>query len=283
MRGIARRPVVLALACALASAAGCAAAPPAAPPPTTTAPAATATATAAAPTLSERGEAAGTYASLRAGTTGIVVRDRRTGAVWRNAEADRPFRAASTVKLAIAVDLLTRARAGSIRLSAADRASMRAMIVSSDNAAASRLWDRFGGAAIGARFAAYGMTGATGTGAWGTVRCTPLDLERLVTHVLERTDPADRAVLVGLLRAVVPQQRWGVLGVDAGARPGAKNGWTVSAGWAVDTAGFAGPDERWTVVVMTDLSGAATGAPDDFLYGVQTVTGVVTTLFLGLS
>lgn len=270
-----------ALALALA---GCTAqpAPAAAPTATPTASVPTATASAPVPTLAERGTAADAYAGSRVGTTGIVVRDRQTGEVWGNASAGTSFRAASTVKLAIAVDLLTRARAGAIRLSAADLASMTAMIVSSDNAAASRLWNRFGGAAIGSRFPAYGLTGATGTAAWATVRCTPADLERLVTYVLERTAPPDRVTLVGLLRSVVPDQRWGVFGLVGSALPGAKNGWTPSpAGWAVDTAGFAGPAERWTVVVMTDLTGVVTNAPDDFVYGVQTVTGTVTTLFLG--
>lgn len=261
--------------------AGCTAAPapaPVVPPPTTVAP--TTPAAAAEVALAGRGPAADSYAGTRLGSTGIVVRDRRTGEVWRNAAAGTRFRAASTVKLAIAVDLLVRARAGAVRPTAADRAALRAMIVSSDNAAAGRLWARFG---AGPRLGTYGLTDAVVGTDWGAVRCTPDDLERLVTYALERTDPADRATLVGLLRAVVPDQRWGVFGVASTAAPGGKNGWTPSpAGWAVDTAGFLGPEERWTVVVMTDLTGARTDAPDDFGYGVQTVTGVVTTLFLGL-
>lgn len=268
--------VCLALAGCSAPAPG---AGPAAGPAATPAPAPTSAVSAAVPTVAERGPAADAYARSRAGTTGVVVRDRRTGAVWRNASAGAPFRAASTVKLAIAVDLLTRARAGAIRLDPGDEIALQAMIVASDNAATDRLWTRFGGPAIGARFAAYGLTGATGTSAWGTVRCTPEDLERLVSYVLERADPADRTTLVGLLRGVTAMQRWGVLGLPAAARPGAKNGWTPSpGGWAVDTAGFAGPDERYTVVVMTDL----TGTTGDFVHGVQTVTGTVTTLFLGV-
>lgn len=263
--------------------AGCSAPPPA-PSAATPTPAAASTVPATTPppepTLAERGPAADAYAAARVGSTGIVVRDRQTGEVWRNAAAGTRFRAASTVKLAIAVDLLVRARAGVVRPTAADLAALRSMIVASDNAAASRLWDRFG---AGPRLAAYGLTGAVVGGGWGAVRCTPDDLERLVSYVLERTHPADRATMVGLLRAVVPDQRWGVFGVASGAAPGGKNGWTPSpGGWAVDTAGFLGPGERWTVVVMTDLTGARTDAPDDFVYGVQTVSGVVTTLFLGL-
>ena len=228
--------------------------------------------------LAARGRAADAFARARGGRTGIVVRDRTTGETWRNAEAGSAFRAASTVKLAIAVDLLVRTRAAGRALDAADRAALTAMIVSSDNAAAVRLWSR-AGAAAGGRLAAYGLRDATRTDAWGAVRCTPEDLERLVSYLLERAHPADRALLVGLLRAVVPKQRWGVLGTVAGTRPGGKNGWVPGpAGWSVATVGFLGPGERYTVAVMT-----AGPAGTDFVAGVETVTGTVTTLFLGLS
>ncbi|CAA9269588.1 MAG: hypothetical protein AVDCRST_MAG41-2790, partial [uncultured Corynebacteriales bacterium] len=236
---------------------------------------ASAASAAAGPDLTARGRAADAFALARGGRTGIVVRDRTTGETWRNAEAGSAFRAASTVKLAIAVDVLVRARAAGRPPDRADLAAVRSMIVSSDNAAAGRLWS----AGTAARLAGYGLRDATGTGAWGTVRCTPEDLERLVTYVLERTHPADRDLLVGLLRAVVPEQRWGVLGAVAGARPGGKNGWVPGpAGWSVATVGFLGPAERYTVAVMT-----AGPAGTDFLAGVRTVTGTVTTLVLGLS
>ena len=262
---------------ALLLGAGCAGAPappPAAPAPSATsaAPAGTTPARAAepAPDLARRGAAADAYAARRGGVTGIVIRDRVTGATWRNAAAARPFRAASTVKLAIAADLLGRRRAGAIRLDGRDLADLRAMIVRSDNGAASRLWDRSAG--IAARLPAYGLTTATGTGRWGTVRCSPDDLERLVTYVLERTHPADRATLVGLLRAVDVDQRFGVLGVSAEFEPGAKNGWTTSpTGWAVSTVGFAG---RFSVAIMADL-------PSSFDPAVDTITTTAILLVMG--
>ncbi|HEY6745130.1 MAG TPA: tat pathway signal sequence [Mycobacteriales bacterium] len=246
--------------------------------PGTAGPAASAGTSTAAPDLAVRGTAADAFARARGGRTGIVIRDRVTGAVWRNADAGTAFRAASTVKLGIAVDLLVRSRAAGIPLDPATRAALTAMITASDNGAADRLWARAGGPAAGARLARYGLRDAIGTGGWGGVRCTPDDLERLVSYALERTAVADRATLVGLLRAVVPAQRWGVLGVAATAAPGAKNGWTPDGGsWAVATVGFLGPAERYTVAVMT------AGPPGgDFVGGVETVTGTVTTLVLGL-
>lgn len=222
--------------------------------------------------LAARGAAAEAYARARGGRTGIVARDRVTGEVWRSGAAGTSFRAASTVKLALAVDLLVRTPGP---LDPADRVLLTAMIVSSDNAAADRLWARAGGASAGRRLAVYGLRHATGTTAWGSVRCPPEDLDRLLAYALDRLDPADRGLLVDLLRRVVPAQRWGVFGVVAATRPGGKNGWTPDgAGWAVATVGFLGPAERYTVTVMT--------AGADFDSAVATVSGTVTTLFLGL-
>lgn len=179
--------------------------------------------------LAVRGAAADAFARGRGGRTGIVVRDRVTGQVWRNGDAGTAFRAASTVKLALAADLLARTRAAGATLPARDRATLTAMIVSSDNAAADRVWAGSGGA--GTRLGAYGLLDASGSGSWGGIRCTPDDLSRLMAYVLESSDPADRATLVRLLRGVVPAQRWGVFGVVAGAgRAGRTAGPRTAAG-----------------------------------------------------
>lgn len=46
------------------------------------------------------------YAASRPGVAGIVVRDRETGAVWRNANSPTHIWGCSTPKLAMVVDLL---------------------------------------------------------------------------------------------------------------------------------------------------------------------------------
>lgn len=53
---------------------------------------------------------------------------------------------ASTIKLAMVVDLFTRQRAAEIALTSADRDLIAAMLHSSDDDAADALWTRFGGA-----------------------------------------------------------------------------------------------------------------------------------------
>src|SRR4029077_19866426 len=54
--------------------------------------------------------------------SGIVLRDRSTGAVWRNRYAGSQIYMASTSKLAMAVTLLLQNQAGVIHLTPADRA-----------------------------------------------------------------------------------------------------------------------------------------------------------------
>ena len=68
-----------------------------------------------------------------------MLRDRATGAKYRNANAGTPIWTASTIKLAMVADLLTRERTGALRLTDADRRQMVAMLRSSDNAVADAL------------------------------------------------------------------------------------------------------------------------------------------------
>ena len=85
----------------------------------------------------KRIKAAQAYAETRPGTVGIVLRDRKSGVMWRNDHADDMTWTASTIKLAMVVNLLERHRAGKIKLSNDDRRLMTAMLHSSDDDAAS--------------------------------------------------------------------------------------------------------------------------------------------------
>ena len=78
------------------------------------------------------------YATSRPGVAGIVVRDRETGAVWRNADSKTHIWGCSTPKLAMVVDLLLRNDSGAIRLTAEDRDLMQKMLHSSDDSVSGR-------------------------------------------------------------------------------------------------------------------------------------------------
>ena len=158
--------------------------------------------------------AANSYLATRPGVVGYVLRDRKTRAVYRNAHATDPVWTASTIKLAMVVDLLTRQRAGSITLTDADNRLIAAMLHSSDDDAADALWSRYGCAdhrAYNSDFPAYGMTslqpqrGYSNTFPyWGFQKATPDDLDRLINYTLTRLNPADTASIVGQLHTSIP-------------------------------------------------------------------------------
>lgn len=205
------------------------------------------------------------YVAGRPGTVGIVVRDRQTGAVWRNQYADTMVWTASTIKLAMTVDLFLRDRAGSITLSAGDRTLIQEMLHSSDDNAADALWFKYSGTdhmTFNNDFPRYGMTGLSPKSGytrffpyWGFQKCTPNDLDRLVNYVLGQLPADTRDYIVGQLSAVDPDQQWGVWAAGPAARPGNKDGWSLEdTGWVMNTVGWVGPGQRYTLAVMNSLN-----------------------------
>ena len=171
--------------------------------------------------LRQRVAAAEQYVANRPGTIGFVLRDRTTGARYRNANAGTPIWTASTIKLAMVADLLTRERAGAIRLSDADRRLMVAMLRSSDNAAADTLWSRYGGPAqaFNADFPRYGMPNIRpqpGFGDvfpyWGFQKATADDFDGLMNYVLTGLTPPDATAVVAEMQRVDGRTAMGGLG-----------------------------------------------------------------------
>ena len=229
------------------------------------------------------------YARRAVGAHGylsVVFTDRVTGATWRTGDTTHPGWTASTIKLAIAADLLRRDRAGQITLSAAGRHDIATMLNFSDEAASDRLWKAYGDDAMLARFRTdFGMTGLhfipgfTPSTYWGFVKCTTNDLAALMQYVLTSANPADRSYLIGAMRGVAANQQWGVWGAGPAQQPGNKDGWSFESDaygkhWVTDTVGFAGPDERFIVAVMYQVGPAGSLAG-----GVHAVSDVAALLF----
>lgn len=221
------------------------------------------------------------YLAGRPGLTGVVLRDRTTGATWANDNAQTRVWAASTMKLAMTVDLFQRDREGLLTLTPDDRVLIHQMLEVSDDAAASVLWDRYGGAAgYFPRFAGYGLTTATFVAGyphrWGRIKCTAADLTRLITYVLEELPGPERAYIVGELRTVAANQQWGVWAAGPAARPGNKNGWTqgLDGVIAISSVGFAGPGARYTLAMMGDVGTTGSSAAAR-----ETLSGVAALLF----
>lgn len=228
-----------------------------------------------------------TYLAERPGTTGVVLHDLRTGAVWHNDHADDPTWTASTIKLAMVVDLFTRDRAGEITLTDDDRDLIKSMLHSSDDDAADTLWYRYAGddhMAFNDNFPDYGLTSLLPQKGytdfypyWGFQKCTPEDLDRLISYVLTDLPAQDRAYILGEMRAVAGNQQWGVWAAGPAAKPGNKNGWSEEdTGWVMNSVGFVGPGERYTLAEMNNLRGEG-----DYDTGRETVSHVAELLFKG--
>jgi hypothetical protein len=234
--------------------------------------------------MRERIVAVEQFLRSRPGMTGIVLRDRGTGAVWRNRYAGRQIYLASTSKLGIAVTLLERNRAGAIHLSAADWAQLHQMLHVSSDSAADALWFKYGAAFYTSFFPRIGLTtvhylpmpGVSGP-YWGEVTGTPDDLDRLINYVLTGMPAALRGYLVSQLRQVGTVQHFGVWGAGPANHPGNKDGWSVEQpGWIINSVGFAGPGAQYTLTMMNSLDGQG-----NYADGTDTVTQVAAILFQG--
>lgn len=224
------------------------------------------------------------YAASRPGVAGIVVRDRETGAVWRDANSKTYIWGCSTPKLAMVVDLLLRNDSGVIRLTAEDRDLMQKMLHSSDDDAATTLWKRYGAEDYATRFPSYGMTDMKFTAehphTWGWILTTANDLDRLMNYVLTTLPDIHREYIVREMRTVDPNQQWGVWGAGNAASPGNKNGWSDDnddGSWITNSVGFVGPKERFTVSIMNNTTVIENG----FDVGRETTTKISSILFEG--
>ena len=113
---------------------------------------------------------------------------------------------------------------------------------------------------------------------WGFQKATANDLDRLMNYVLTRLEPAQTAAIVYELQNVAPNQQWGVWGAGPAMAPGNKDGWSLEqGGWVINSVGFAGTGQRYTLAVMNALGGA--GGYDD---GVETTTHLARVLLAGL-
>ncbi len=230
--------------------------------------------------MRRRIRAAQRYLARHPGPIGLVLHDRLTGATWRNAYATTALPAASTIKLAVATDLLIRASADRITLRAQDRALLYEALHESSDTAADKLWAAFENGRFLRRITRFGMRSCSFSANrpyWGYMYCSPLDLDSLMNYVLGRLPRADRDYLVCQLRHVGRIQQWGVWGAGHARRPGNKDGWEDDNGtWVTDTVGFAGPHARYTLSIMDEQR-----APADFHRGANTLTQVSALLFRG--
>jgi hypothetical protein len=222
---------------------------------------------------------AGSAAATARGTTvGIALYDRATGSYADNGgNARLRFGSASIVKLFIADSVLRRASLGQLSLSQADRDKLGIMLRSSDDAAASNLWSRFGSSGIVndviGRYALTETQPPVNPRYWGVTQISAHDLTVFYLGMLSGAGglPAsDRDWIVGQLRQATAHGTDGVyqwFGLhDALPREsvlGIKQGWMCCMAdghlWRHST-GIVGPDSRYIVVVLARDAGSAGAA-----------------------
>lgn len=225
-------------------------------------------------------DAAMAYAATRP-LVSLVVADRQTGTYLDNGPlAHTPMGSASVIKVLMADELLYRCAKGDIELGTSERQRMEAMLIASDDSAASSLYSQFGGVSlIEAGLSRHELTESgppVDARFWGNTLITAYDIAKFYGNVLTGSlSPADQDYLFGLLRGISPVAADGfnqVFGMNGGpAQAAVKQGWMCCLDDVrnVHSTAVLGAQDRYVVVILTQYP---TFLP--FEYGQATATEV---------
>lgn len=195
----------------------------------------------------------------RKSTTAVALQDRTTGTTCTLRSTSK-YDSASVVKATVLATLLWDSAKHNRHLTQRETTLSTAMITKSDNNATTGLWKQLGAAKVAAFLKAAGMTHTTpGSGGyWGLTQITAQDEQRLLSLLTAKNSVLSdnaRAYELGLMRKVIPSQRWGTpAGAPATATVQLKNGWLQRAthGWRVHSIGaFTGNGHDYVLTVLT--------------------------------
>jgi hypothetical protein len=215
------------------------------------------------------------YARRRGGSVSFaVVDERRRMHAWHRR---RQYSSASTVKVMIMVSYLRKRGVRHRRLHRSEKALIAPMITRSDNGAASALYAQVGPGGLEHLARAARMRRFEADEVWGGCQITARDMARLMYRLRRLTPRRHRSYALGILRHIIPGQRWGI----PPARPEHwsihfKGGWYPGGyGWRVhQVALLRRHGRRLAVAVLTE------GGPS-LSYGAETITGVTKRLLRG--
>jgi len=221
--------------------------------------------------------AARAFAAGRAGSVSFAV---RTPGRSFGHRTERTAAGASVVKAMLMVAYLNRPGVRSRALRPAERALLGAMIVRSGNDAATTVFVAVGAPGLDRVARAGGMRRwrAGPGGFWGASTISAADQARFMLRIDRRIAARHRAYAMGLLRSIVPSQRWGVgRVVPAGWTLHLKGGWGSGTG-EVDhqVALLTRGEDRVALAILT------TDSPS-MAYGNETLRGVAERLLRGLA
>jgi D-alanyl-D-alanine dipeptidase len=207
------------------------------------------------------------YADARRGLVSFAVIDSRGG--LRGTRVRRTYVSASVVKAMLLVAYLR--KTGDRLLSPTDRRLLAAMIVRSDNPAATTIYRRVGDAALRRLARRAGMRRFSVRRSWANARLSAADLTRFFLRIDGLCPEAKRAYARALLSSIVRGQRWGFTPAArrAGFRLYFKGGWrrTPRGRLVHEAALLERGGRRIALAVLSD------GNPSHS-YGAATVRGV---------
>ena len=215
------------------------------------------------------------YARKRAGSVSFAVIS-ETG--WlRGYRRGRQYSSASLVKAMIMVAYLRKKPVRRRRLHGSEKALISPMITRSDNGAASTVYARVGPGGLEHLARAARMRRFEADEVWGGCQITARDQARFFYRIRQLTPRRHRSYALGILRRIIPSQRWGI----PPARPKRwsihfKGGWYPAGhGWRVHQSALLRRNgRRLAVAVLSE------GSPS-LSYGAETITGVSKRLFRG--
>jgi beta-lactamase class A len=212
------------------------------------------------------------FAKGRRGAVGFAVIDTR--GVLRTRQGSRRFPSASVVKALLLVAYLDRASVRHRALGTGEKQLLAPMIRRSDNDAASRVMSVVGVAGLRHVARRARLRNFTPSWAWGNTQITAADMARLFWRIDRLLPARHRAFGLGLLRGVVPSQRWGIPHArPAGWRTYLKGGWRGSL--THQAALLRRGRKRIAIAVLTAGPGDA--------YGHATIQGVAARVLRGLN
>jgi beta-lactamase class A len=206
------------------------------------------------------------FAQSRAGIVSFAYIDSRGR--LHGYQPNLRYRSASLVKAMILVAYLRRVSWGQLPLDRNARARLGPMITISDNILANWAYDRIGGEpTLDALARRAGMSSFAAASYWAYSLTSARDQVAFFARLERLTPPAHRAYALGLLRRIVPAQRWGIPRAAPGWRLYFKGGWFESRHLWHQVAILERNGSRLVVAVLTDRN------PTD-AYGRATIEGV---------
>jgi hypothetical protein len=222
----------------------------------------------------KRMKAAKRYARGRAGSVSFAVVDAR-GRIHGFRRGTR-YSSASLVKAMLMVAYLRQGGVRGRRLHASDRVLLGPMIRVSDNGAANAVQATVGTGGLARLARRAGMRRFIPNPVWGGSQITARDQARFFFRIRELIPRRHRKYGLGLLRRIVPGQRWGIpKGAPRGVRVHFKGGWYPGGdGWRVHQGALLRRGRsKLSIAVLT--------RGPSFGYGQESIRGVTRRLLRG--